>query len=228
MSMTRQKVLRVSLLFVAIPVVLLVGITLLKDRSYNLISMLVALLSCVPFFAAFEKRQNNTRRMVIIAVMVALSAAGRTIFAMLPGFKPVTALIVITAIYFGPEVGFLTGSLTAVVSNFFFGQGPWTPFQMFTWGMVGFVAGLCAGPLKRSRLLLVLFGLIAGGAYSLMMDVWTVFSLDGYFSLARYLAVVATALPYMAVYSVSNVVFLLALAKPIGSKLERVKLKYGL
>ena len=80
--------------------------------------------------------------------MVALSVTGRFI----PFFKPVTALTVLTAVYLGGEAGFLCGALSAVISNFWFGQGPWTPFQMLAWGMIGLFAGLLASPLKRSRI----------------------------------------------------------------------------
>lgn len=81
--------------------------------------------------------------MVPLAVMAALGVVGRTVFQLipLPNFKPVSAIVIITAIAFGPEAGFMTGALTAFVSNFIFGQGPWTPWQMFCWGMIGFVAG---------------------------------------------------------------------------------------
>lgn len=88
--------------------------------------------------------------------MAAIAVVGRTVFEIipLPNFKPCSAIIIITAVAFGPEAGFLTGALTAFVSNFIFGQGPWTPWQMFTWGLVGFLAGILqnAGVFKgRSR-----------------------------------------------------------------------------
>lgn len=212
-----------------IPLLIAVGVVLLHDRKYQIISILLAFLACVPFFLSFEKGEPNVREMVVLAVMTALSVAGRFLFAMVPGFKPVTAIVVITAVHFGPQAGFLTGSLSAVLSNIYFGQGPWTPFQMFVWGFLGLLAGLLA---KRgwlqSRLALSLYGLFAGAAFSLMMDVWTVLAMDGTFSLLRYLAAVSSSLFFMAVYAVSNVVFLLVLSGPVGEKLERIKIKYGL
>lgn len=153
---------------------------------------------------------------MLIAVLTALSVVGRLLFGALPGFKPVTAMVVLTAMYFGSEAGFLTGALTAVLSNFYFGQGPWTPFQMFTWGLLGFVAGYLRNRLKSSAVFLAVYGAFAGVAFSLLMDVWTALWIDGAFNPARYGAAVATSLGYMAIYAVSNVVFLLLLRKPMG------------
>ena len=212
-----------------IPLLIAAGVVVLHDRKYQIISILLAFLACVPFFISFEMREPNVREMVVLAVMTALSVAGRFLFAMVPGFKPVTAIVVITAIHFGPQAGFLTGALSAVLSNIYFGQGPWTPFQMFVWGLLGLLAGLLAkhGWLQ-SRLALSLYGLFAGAAFSLLMDVWTVLAMDGTFSPMRYLVAVSSSFFFMAIYAVSNVVFLLTLSEPIGEKLERIKIKYGL
>ena len=101
----------------------------------------------VLFITGFERKVTGTRRMVLVAVMTAISVLGRFI----PFFKPITALTVITAMYLGGEAGFLVGSLSALLSNFYFGQGPWTAFQMLAWGLIGYVAGLIAESLKRNR-----------------------------------------------------------------------------
>ena len=130
--------------------------------------------------------------------------------------------------YFGCEAGFLTGALSAVISNFYFGQGPWTPFQMFSWGIVGLIAGLVAEHLKKCSLLLSGYGILSGVLYSFLMDIWTVLWEDGYFNLSRYLAALVSAIPFTAVYAVSNVVFLLLFARPIGKILDRIKTKYAL
>ena len=213
---------------VLVPLVVYLGAKLFKEKQYAWISLCVAILACVPFFIRFESRDNDVRRLVLIAVMVALSVVGRFVFAPVPGFKPVTAMVAVTAMYFGSEAGFMTGALTAVISNFYFGQGPWTPFQMFAWGIIGFVIGLIAEPLKRSTFLLVLSGIIAGVAFSLLMDVWSTLYTDGTFNIMRYFSFVVSSLQYMAIYAVSNVIFLLVLSKPIGKIFERVKVKYGM
>ena len=207
----------------------MIGAVLLHNRKYQVISLLIAFISCLPFFLAFERKNNSAARLVLIAVMVALSVLGRVLFAPIPGFKPVTAITIITAASFGPQAGFLTGALSAVLSNMFFGQGPWTPFQMFVWGLIGFFAGVSQKQgLLKSKIMLAVYGALSGVAFSLMMDVWTVLAIDGTWNWARYLAAVATAVPYTALYSISNVVFLLLLNSPLQKTLSRIKLKYGL
>ena len=141
--------------------------------------------------------------------------------------KPVAALTIISALYLGGEAGFLTGALTALISNFYFGQGPWTPFQMMAWGLVGLIAGLLAAPLRRSRALLLIYGLLSGVGYSMIMDVWTVLWYGQGFNMSLYLAALVTALPHTALYAASNVIYLALFARPFGEKLERLRVKYG-
>ena len=223
-----KKWLTYIILCLLIPIVVIGGSLLFHEKQYAWISLCVTILSCVPFFLHFEKKETNTKRLILIAAMVALSVVGRILFTPLPGFKPVTAMVVITAMYFGGEAGFMTGALSAVISNFSFGQGPWTPFQMFSWGMLGLIAGLLAKPLKENKIVLTVYAVISGVLYSLLMDIWTVLWTDGYFNFSRYLAAIISATQFTVIYAVSNVIFLLLFAKPIGKILERVKCKYAL
>ena len=196
--------------------------------GWDAATVIAAVMCCVPFFLSFERRAPSARELVLAAVMTAFSAAGRFIFAPIPFFKPVTAIVVLSAMYLGPQTGFMVGALSAVISNIYFGQGPWTPFQMFCWGMIGFIAGIINKKTILERVVpLIIYGIIAGAGYSVVMDIWTVLSMDGVFTAERWLAAIISALPVTAVYCVSNVVFLLALRKPVGKRLERIKKKYG-
>lgn len=226
--MTAKKVIKYLCVFLVAPLIVLCGVFFLGDRKYAFVSLTLSVVACIPFFVSFEKGKNDARRIVIIAVMTALSVAGRFVFAPIPFFKPVTAIVIITAIYLGAEAGFITGAFSAVVSNFYFGQGPWTPFQMFAWGLIGFLAGLLAKRLLESKVLLIIFGALSGVAFSFIMDVWTTLWADGTFNIARFIASITTAAPFTVVYMVSNVIFLLLLTKPIGRKLQRLKTKYGI
>lgn len=223
-----NKYLKYIVILLLIPLAVLAGACIYPERSYAFISIIVALLACVPFFLSFENKNYSTRKIVLLAVMTALSAAGRFIFAPIPFFKPVTAMVVIAGMYFGAEFGFLTGALSAVISNFYFGQGAWTPFQMFSWGIIGFIAGLLSNPLIKSKVVLILYAIFAGVSYSLIMDVWTVLWMDGFFNIERFLAAVITALPVTLKYIISNIVFLLILVPLFGKKIERLKIKYGI
>ena len=223
-----KKIVSYGLTCLVIPVIVIGGAMLFGSKMYAWISLCVALFSCVPFFLRFERGGSGTGTLLIIAAMTALSVVGRILFTPIPGFKPVTAMVVITAMYFGSEAGFLTGALTALISNFYFGQGPWTPFQMFSWGIIGFIAGLVSSRLKRSKLFLAAYGIFSGILFSLLMDIWTVLWADGRFNLSRYIAAAGSALPFTATYAVSNVIFLLLFSKPIGKILGRIRTKYGI
>ncbi len=222
-----KKILKIIIPYVLIPAVILAGVFVFSEKAYAWISLAVAILSVGLFYTTFERKKEKARKIVVIAVMTTLSVVGRFVFAAIPGFKPITAIVVITAVWLGGESGFLVGSLSALISNFYFGQGPWTPFQMLAWGLIGLFAGYLSAPLKKSRLLLSLYGIFAGVAFSLIMDVWTVLWYQGGFSIRLYAAALLTALPYTVSYAVSNVIFLLLLGEPFGRKLERVKIKYG-
>ncbi|MCR5824769.1 MAG: ECF transporter S component [Lachnospiraceae bacterium] len=219
-----RNIIRIGVPFLLMPAVVAVGVFVFDDKSYAFVSLAVALLSCVLFVAGFEKKRTGTGRMALVAVLVALTVTGRFI----PYFKPVAALTVITGMYLGGEAGFLVGAMAAVISNFYFGQGPWTPFQMLAWGMIGFIAGLFCDILKRGKLPLIIYGVFSGIFFSFVMDVWTVLWYNRTFDGSMYLAAIVTALPYTVIYAVSNVFFLLILKKPIGGKLERICLKYRL
>lgn len=224
-----KRIVGVCIFFIIIPLVIWFGIWLFNDRKYNVISMAIALLSCIPFFIRFEKGKSGAREVVVIAVMTAFSVVGRLIFSPIPGFKPVTAITIIAGIALGAESGFMVGSLTAIVSNIFFGQGPWTPFQMFVWGVLGFISGLIFYKKQTSnRFILAVIGLIGGIVYSMLMDIWTTVSMEGTFNVSRYLFYISSSFPFMAIYAVSNVVFLFVLAKPFLEKLNRIKTKYGI
>ena len=218
-----KRILRIIIPLVLIPAVAVCGSVLFSEQKHIFVSLVVAFFSLVLFITGFERKMTGTRRMVLVAVMTAISVLGRFI----PFFKPITALTVITAMYLGGEAGFLVGSLSALLSNFHFGQGPWTAFQMLAWGLIGYVAGLIAERLKRNRALLLTYGVLSGVAFSLIMDVWTVLWYSAGFDLELYLASITAAIPHTILYAVSNFVFLYFLAKPFGDKLERMKIKYG-
>ena len=224
----KHKPLSYALYLAAIPAVAVLGMTVLRQTRQLWLCLLVTVLSMVPFFASFEKKERDLTRTVLVAGMTALSVGGRILFSALPGFKPVTAMVILTSLFFGPDAGFLTGALSALLSNFYFGQGPWTPFQMAAWGYLGFFAGLFANRLRRSLPLLLGYGAVGGVVYSLILNVQHTLLVDGVLNFERYWAVTVASITYTAIYAASNVVFLLVLRKPVGKILERVTLKYGL
>ena len=215
--------LRVVLPFIVMPALVVLGALIFSEKQHLIVSLGMACMALLFFLTGFEKRKTGGRRMVIVSVLSALCIVGRFI----PLFKPFTALTNITAMYLGGEAGFLVGALSALLSNFYFGQGPWTAFQMLAWGFIGLMAGWLAIPLKTHRWLMLTYGVLAGAAYSLIMDVWNVLWYAGGRDWLLYAASVMTALPHTLLYAASNFVFLYFLAGPFGEKMERVKIKYG-
>lgn len=204
---------------------LLVLLLLWGENRLSLLAALFCVLIALPFFLRFEKK-GDARYAVLLAAFTALSVAGRVLFAPFPSFKPVAALVALTGAFFGAEFGFLCGALTALLSNFYFGQGPWTPFQMLAWGAVGGFAALVPG-IKKSPVVQGLYGVLSGVFYSAVMDVFTTVFQEGGFSFSRYLVYLTSAIPVTAVYAVSNALFLWVLTPGMRRVTERLARKYG-
>ena len=229
----KRTILAFILIFTAIPGVILFGIFFLNDRSDYFISLCVIILSMLPFFFVFENRRPQAREVVVIAVMAGLGVAGRTAFFMLPQFKPTAAIVIITGVSLGAEAGFLTGALAGFVSNFFFGQGPWTPWQMFSFGIIGFLAGLIfrrkRGKWKYFTLWLCIYGgLSTLIIYGFLMDTASVFMGLGAVQETAFLAAYISGFPMNMIHAAASVVFLAVLGNPIMRKLDRIKKKYGI
>ncbi|MDD2492406.1 MAG: ECF transporter S component [Bacilli bacterium] len=224
-----KKYLIYLIAFVIVPALVLIGVFVFDDQQYDIIYIAIAICSLLPFFLAFENRVPQAREIVLIAVITAIAVASRIVFAWAPSFKPVAAVIIITAIAFGKETGFMVGALTALLSNIYFGQGPWTPFQMFAWGFIGFVSGMLRKTfLMKNVVFLTVFGVLAGLIYSLILDIQTMLLIDNGFNFSRYLAIIASSFPITLIYMISNAIFLILLGKPLLKKFARVKEKYGI
>jgi energy-coupling factor transport system substrate-specific component len=213
--------------FIVIPGIILGSPRLFgEDRDY-LTSLLVVVLALVPFFLNFEARRHPAAELVLMAVLTAITVISRIIFSPLPFFKPVTAILVLIALVLGRETGFMIGALAALLSNFYFGQGPWTPYQMFAWGIVSYLAGFFSRS-RKNLFIVLLLGLLGGVLFSVIMDIQYYFFLEDRFAFGGFLLVMLKSLPMTITYMVSNTVFLLLFWKVFISRLERIKKKYGL
>jgi len=230
-KLSRRTVFAAALILLLIPVTLFVGEAYLGGRKYYFISLLVLLECMAPFFLLFEGRRPQARELVVIAVLCAIGVAGRAAFFMLPHFKPVLALVVIAGVALGGETGFLVGAVTMLVSNILFSQGPWTPWQMFAMGIIGFLAGVLfrKGLLRRTRVSLCIFGalcaiVIYGGVMNPAAALIWAQELNAGVLLAYY----ATGFPMDCVHAAATWLFLWFAAEPMLEKLDRIKVKYGL
>ena len=209
----------------------LVGAFLLRDRQYYLVSGVILLLACLPFAALFRKRRGKVRELVIVSVMAAIAVASRAAFYMLPTVKPLCAIAIITGLYLGEETGFMVGVLSMFLSNFLFGQGAWTPYQIFGMGFAVFVADviLRAGRFQSRRLVCAVVGALCCFAiYGLCADSCAVFAMAPDLSWKSVSAVLLTGLPFNASHAAVTGVVLFLTEKPIGEKLERMCVKYQL
>ena len=138
----KRLALTAVLIFLVIPALIALTVFLGSKRLYMPLSLLILVMIMAPFFMIFERRKPRAREVVLIAMMSALTVASHTFFHIAFPVQIGTAMVVISGISLGPEAGFLIGAMSRFVCNFYMGQGAWTPWQMFCWGLLGFLAGL--------------------------------------------------------------------------------------
>ncbi|AKA67679.1 ECF transporter S component [Clostridium scatologenes] len=168
---------KLIIIFTAVIVILLMLITLNKDMQTG-ISLIITLGVFFILFMSyfyFEKSNSGTKEIAVIATLSAFAAVSRMAFAPIPNVKPVTFLVALSGFVFGPYEGFLIGSTAAFLSNIFFGQGPWTPWQMFSWGLVGILSGIWGK--RKKGVPAVTFSIICfifGFMFDWIMNIWYV------------------------------------------------------
>ena len=203
----------------------------LGDRKYYIASVLIMIYSMIPFFISFERRKPQPRELMTLAVMCAIAVVSRAIFIAVPHFKPIGAIVMITGMAFGPQAGFMTGALSMLISDIIFGQGPWTPWQMLAFGLIGFIAGLMSKAEILSRKkpafnaligFLMIFLLV--GPILDTSTVFTMIQIPGVEVLAIYLA----GIPINAIHGSAVALGMLLLTRPMLEKLDRIKVKYGM
>lgn len=203
---------------------------ILWERDSFLPALLLAVCGVLLLlFFSFEHSRAGAQKIVLIALLSAVSCAGRVLFAGIPSVQPSSFLIILTGLAFGPQAGFMTGAMTALTSNMLLGQGPWTVWQMAAWGLMGLLSGLLYRSLKKHPIALSVYGFLWGFLFGWMMNLWTVSG--GFFGPVSLRAVIAAgtaSLPLDLAHAVCNLLLLLLLAGPFLRKLERIAVKYGL
>ncbi len=219
------------------PVMVIIWQLLLREVSWYVISAAVLLLSVVPFLFRFEQRKVTARETALLATLIALAVVSRAAFFLVPQVKPVAAVVIVSAACLGAESGYIIGVFTAFISNFIFGQGLWTPYQMFALGMVGLIAGLLFYrkqtsrlPSLRFRFLLSAVGfLLAFAVYGLLVDISTILVTYGnHVTVAGVLSVYAAGIPFSLLFGASTAVFLFLFGETFIRKVNRILVKYAL
>ncbi len=201
-----------------------------KEFYYPMAVLIIAA-ACVPFFISFEKNRPSARELVVLACMSALAVASRAAFYALPTVKPLCAIVIIAAVSLGPQTGFICGVLSMFASNFIFGHGPWTVFQMLGMGAVGLIMGLIfyGRKIRSKRILLaVIGGIVSFAVYGLIVDISSVLMMSTDFSLSQILTIYASGLGYNLSHGITTAVILLAAGQVFIEKLDRIKIKFGM
>jgi len=214
---------------------LVVGLLLLTfwwEDQFLLLSFGMVILLFVLFLLRFEARRVDPRELVLLAVLAAIAAVGRIPFASIPSVQPTTFVIMMAGLVFGAESGFMIGAVAALASNMLLGQGPWTPWQMAAWGLVGFTAGV----LRNTKWLnwiwgRVLFGVFWGYLFGWIMNIWGLLSFiqsGTPLNIKTIVTYFAGSALFDTMHAVSNVFFLLLFGEAWLKILTRFKRKYGL
>lgn len=195
-------------------------------------SMLIIVIAFGIFFICFEKKKLEVKELVTLAVLSAIAVASRAAFVMVPHFKPMTGIIMICGMAFGSGAGFFVGAVSGFVSNFIFGQGPWTPWQMLAYGIAGAMAGLFRKrniTTKKQILFRAVYGffvvlLLVGP----ILDTCAIFTMSNVVNAETAAAIYLSGLPVNAVHGAATFLTLLLLCRPMTEKLERIRIKYGI
>lgn len=213
------------------PLIAVVGALTLDSRHYYLVAVFMIVTAILPFFFYFESRKIKTSELVTVAVMISVCVVSRCAFAFAPQVKPMCAFVIVTACAFGANVGFVTGALSVFISNFVFGQGMYTPFQMLGMGLVGFLAGLLfyKKDTVKNRLTVSLSGAaLCFFVYGFIVDTCSVLMLDAAGSVREALALYASGAVFNLIHAAATFLVLLLVLKPMNDKLSRLRTKYGI
>lgn len=198
--------------------------------NYYIVSVVVLIASMLPFFVSYEQKKVTARDITLTATLIALAVVSRAAFYLIPQVKPIAAVVIVSAVCLGAHKGYIVGAFSAFVSNFIFGQGMWTPFQMVALGTVGLLAGLIFRWLKVNRYTLSIIGFVlATVVYGAIVDMSTVLSAYGNnVTLKGALSIYASGAVFSLVFGGATAVFLFLFGMPFITKIERISKKYGL
>jgi energy-coupling factor transport system substrate-specific component len=195
--------------------------------SWQLTSFLLLGAVLLGGFAWYERSRPPSQVVALVAALAALAIAGRIAFAAFPNVKPTTDIVVFAGYALGPAPGFAVGALAALVSNFWFGQGPWTPWQMAGWGLCGLLgAALSLGVRNAGRLSLAAVCGFAGIAYGLLLNFSLMATYGGDLSFKYFLTLEARAIPFEVAHVAGNIAFALLAGPAMVRMLVRFRQRF--
>lgn len=228
MSKLTKAVLPISIILLGVFTVVW-QVLLSKSVNYYIVSLLIILVPIILSIKDFEKNNKTAIEISFTAVMVAIAVVSRSVFYLIPQVKPIAAVVIVFAVCAGEKYGFFIGATSAFVSNFLFGQGIWTPFQMLALGLIGFLAGVFFKRVKPKRMQLAIFGLVSVGIfYGLIVDISSIFMILDKITFAGIVSIYSSGFLFNLAFAISTAVFLLIFGEQFVKKIDRIKKKYGL
>lgn len=195
--------------------------------NWGIIAAVLAVLICIALFFEFESAATSSKEIALIAMLGTISAVLRVPFAAVPSVQPCTYLIMCSGYVLGPVAGFTVGATTALVSNFFLGQGPWTPYQMVAWGLAGLTMGFLTR-LPLNRFLLIVIGIFWGYMYGLITNLWFWTEFIYPLTLKTLLVTELNAIWFDTLHALGNAIFLGLLGTKTIHLLKRFKRRFAI
>lgn len=227
----KASLIPILIVVVLIPLTVAMGMYLLSERRFFITSALVIVEAFTAFGLSFEGKTHPAREVVVLSLLCALAVAGRAIGIWIPNFNPLLAIVILSGVHFGMESGFLVGSMSAFLSNFYLGQSPMTPWQMFAFGLIGFFGGAIFYQKSRRhrRAAFCIYGALSIVLiFSPVLNISSLLMYQENPTAAMAVAYYLQGLPFDAVLAAATAIFLALLAKPMGQRLHRIKVKYGM
>ncbi|RJR32748.1 MAG: ECF transporter S component [Deltaproteobacteria bacterium] len=197
--------------------------------NWGLVATIFVSLTILGFFFEFERAAAGAKEIALVSMLGTISALSRLPFAAMMNFQPCTFFIICSGYVFGPVAGFMVACLTALISNLFLGHGPWTPYQMFIWGLVGITAAwLRKLPLSKSTAVVALaaFGFLWGWLYGIIINVWFWTYFVYPLTLKTYLLTLLNAVIWDATHALANVFFVGIFGARVIATMERFKKRF--
>lgn len=198
----------------------------LLSQNWGFGATIIIVMALVFLYLGFENSVVSTREIGVIAVLATVAAVGRVPLTFLPSVQATTFLVIVAGFVFGPRAGFMVGATAALVSNFFLGQGPWTPIQMLAWGLVGTSAGILGILIPNAgRIRMSIFSFVWGYAFGWLMNLWFWSCFVQPLTWSSFLATYAVSLPFDTLHALCNIAFYLIFGPHVIKILKRFRRK---
>jgi len=195
--------------------------------NWGILAAVLAALVCLALFFEFETAATSSKEIALVAMLGTISAVLRVPFAAIPNVQPCTYIIICSGYVFGPIAGFAVGAMTALVSNFFLGHGPWTLYQMIAWGLAGLSTGYLS-KLKLNTAVLIVIGVVWGYLYGLITNIWYWTAFIYPLTLKTFLVTELNTVWFDTLHAAGNAVFLGVLGARTIAILRRFKERFSI